>query len=144
MARAPLALLLALGACASRASVSPRLEHDHGNAMVTLQIRSDAVTPNPDITIPIYSAVCWYHAGASGTPITIELDRSPGVCGSCATILGFGVTADGKALTKARVTPSSVALICFHESGEFHYTVSGLPKPLAGTIRVVGQKGAHP
>ena len=112
--------------------------------MVTLQIRADQIAPAPDVRIPLYSAVCWLHAAPIGRPIEVKLDRSPGVCGSCATILGFGATKDGRALTDAKIAPSSVALICFHESGDFRYTISGLDKALSGTIHVDANAGGKP
>ena len=136
--------LVPVAACSSRNVAASVLEHEHGNAMVTLQIKSAAITPTADLTIPLFSAVCWLHAAAASKPIEVELDRSPGVCGSCATILGFGVTSDGKAQTKARIAPSSVALICFHESGNYRYTISGLEKPLSGTIHVLAAKQGKP
>lgn len=137
-------LILVAGACAGRQPSEPAtLEHDHGNTMVTLNVKSDRIAPSSDVTIPLYSAVCWIHGAAAGTPIEVELSRSPGVCGSCATIIGFG-TKDGMALTNARVAPSSAALICFHETGEFHYTIKGLERPLEGTIRVEGPKAGKP
>ena len=136
-------LILVAGACAGGSSAPQPLEHDHGNAMVTLNIKSDRIAPSADVTIPIYSAVCWIHGAAAGTPIDVVLDRSPGVCGACATILGFG-TKDGRALTTAKVAPSSVALICFHETGEFRYTIHGLERPLSGKIRVEDPKAGKP
>lgn len=124
-------LLLAVGC--STPPHETGLPHSHRSS-ITATITADAVLPTETITIPSFSAVVWRNRAGNSAAITIHTAS----CGTCETILGFQPVPQGA--RAAAVRPESVASICFHDAGTFHYTVEVGGRTLQGTIVVEGER----
>ncbi len=102
--------------------------------MVVLSVDPDGVHPK-DLEIPVFSSVAWFNnLGKDGSKIYVFIDRSIAASQPCSTLLGFANEGNG-ASTPGGIQGSQWAVMCFHEPGEYTYTITGTGKPLSGKIR---------
>jgi hypothetical protein len=128
------ALTVALAVCAiNDAPVQSPMDHGH-RFTTTVTVTDTELRPAPSIDIPAFSTVVWRNR--SSQPLQVEVDAV--TCGSCETVLGFQPSdAGARSLT---IAPGSVATLCFHAAGRFHYVAHVGSNDLDGSIEVGGTR----
>lgn len=129
----PALSLLALGAAGACKSAADPADHDHNHRYTTMvTIADDRLLPAAEVAIPAFATVLWRNNTAS--PVEVAVEKA--LCNACDTVLGFAAVDGG--VQSAPIAPGAVATLCFHEPGEFAFTVAGAGAPRRGTVHVGG------
>jgi len=103
--------------------------------MKTLIVDEAGIHPAVDIPLRQFGSVVWLNGFRGGQKIRVTVERPVGASEPCVTRLGFE-DGNGRA-TSPELTANHGSVLCFHETGEFAYSVDvGKQEHLNGKIRV--------